>query len=42
MLQFVNGTQKASHRKNILPTVKIKYYNVMIDDRNVFDQLVVY
>ena len=29
---------RESHKQYYLPTVEIKYYNVMTDERNFFDQ----
>ena len=38
VLAFENNTQKTSNKGYYLPNVKIKGYNVMIDEKNVFDQ----
>ena len=35
---FENEDQRKSHLSYYLPKVEIKDYNVMIDDRNFFDQ----
>ena len=37
---FENDAHQASHKKHFLPTVEIKDYNVMVDGKNVFDQLI--
>ena len=39
-LSFKNEDERKSHSTNYLPKVEIKDYNVMIDDRNFFDQLI--
>ena len=38
MLSFENENYRTSHSTYYLFKVEIKYYNVMIDGRNVFDQ----
>ena len=38
VLAFENDTQRTSHSGYYLPNVEIKYYNVMINGENVFDQ----
>ena len=35
---FKDDDGRKSYKQYYLPTVKIKYYNVMIDGRNFFDQ----
>ena len=37
-LSFENDNDRESHKQYYLPTVEIKDYNVMIDERNIFDQ----
>ena len=39
MLSFNNLTDRTSHTGCYLPKVERKDYNVMIDGKNVFDQL---
>ena len=38
VLPFENETDREVHTKYYLPTEEIKYYNVIIDGRNLFDQ----
>ena len=38
VLTFENDTQRTSNKRCYIPNVKIKYYNVMIDGKNFFDQ----
>ena len=38
VLSFENENDRTSHSTYYLPKVEIKYYNVMIDSKNVFDQ----
>ena len=38
VLAFETDTQRTSKRRFYIPNVKIKYYNVMIDGKNFFDQ----
>ena len=38
VLSFENEDDRTSHSTYYLPKVEIKYYNVMIDGRNFFDQ----
>ena len=38
VLSFENEDDRPSHSTYYLPKVEIKYYNVMIDDKNFFDQ----
>ena len=38
VLWFENTTGRTAHTKHHLPTVEIKYYNVMIDGQKFFDQ----
>ena len=38
VLSFENEGDRTSHSNYYLPKVEIKYYNVMIDDKNVFDE----
>ena len=38
LLSVENEDQRESHSTYYLPKVEIKYYNVMIDGKNVFDQ----
>ena len=38
MLLFQNKDDRIVHTKYLLPTIKIKDYNVMINGQNVFDQ----
>ena len=38
VLSFANENDRTSHSTYYLPKVEIKYYNVMIDGKNVFDQ----
>ena len=40
VLSFENENTGTSHSTYYLPKVEIKYYNVMIDGRNFFDQLI--
>ena len=40
VLAFENDAQRTSNKIYYLPNVEIKYYNVMIDGKNVFVQLV--
>ena len=40
VLSFKNTTDRTVHTKYYLPTVEIKDYNVMIDEKNFFDQTV--
>ena len=40
VLAFENDTQITSHSGYYLPKVKIKYYNIMVDGKNFFDQSV--
>lgn len=35
---FGNGADATSHRGSFLSTVEIKYYNVMIDRKKIFNQ----
>ena len=37
---FENDAHQTSHKKHFLPTVEIKDYNVVVDGKNVFDQLI--
>ena len=37
-MAFKNDTQRISSKRYYLPTLKIKYHNVMIDGKNFFDQ----
>ena len=37
---FKNDTQRTSHTGSYLPNVEIKYYNVMINGENFFDQTI--
>ena len=39
-LLFENETQRASYKQYYLPSVEIKDYNVILDEQNLFDQLV--
>ena len=38
VLSFENKDNRAAHTRYYLPTAEIKYYNVMTDRRNYFDQ----
>ena len=38
VFSFENENDRTSHSTCYLPKVEIKYYNVMIDDKNFFDQ----
>ena len=38
VLAFENDDQRISDRRYYIPNVEIKYYNVMIDGKNFFDQ----
>ena len=38
ILLFENNVGRKGHRRYFLPTVDMKYYNVMIDGKNLFDQ----
>ena len=38
ILSFENNTDRATFTRSYLPKVDIKYYNVMINGQNVFDQ----
>ena len=38
VLSFENGDGRTSHSTHYLPNVEIKYYNVIIDGKNFFDQ----
>ena len=38
VLSFENENDQESYKQYFLPTVEIKDYNVMIDERNFFDQ----
>ena len=40
MLSFENSEERTSHSIYYLMKVEIKYYNAMIDGRNVFDKLI--
>ena len=40
MLSFENNIHKINYERPFLPIVEVKEYNVMIDRRNFFDQLV--
>ena len=40
VLAFENDTQRASAKGYYLPNVDIKDYNIMINGKNVFDQLI--
>ena len=40
VLSFENGGQRKSHSAYYLPNLEIKNYNVMIDGRNFFHQLI--
>ena len=40
LLPFENETQRISYNRYDLPTKEIKSYNVMIDGKNIFDQLI--
>ena len=33
-----NNAQQKNYKQHFLPTVKVKDHNVLIDERNVFDQ----
>ena len=39
-LSFENEAQRASYKQCYLPSVEIKDYNVILDEQNLFDQLV--
>ena len=39
-LSFENEAQRASYKQYYLPSVEIKDYNVILDEQNLFDQLV--
>ena len=41
-MSFKDDDGRESHKQYYLPTVEIKDYNVMIDGRNFFDQLIKY
>ena len=41
MLSHENNAQKRNYKKYFLPTVEIKNYNVMVNQRNFFDQHVI-
>ena len=38
VLAFENDEDRTDHEKSYLPTVEIKYYNIMINGENFFDQ----
>ena len=38
VLAFENDTQRTSNKRYYIPNVEIKDYNVMIDEKNLFDQ----
>ena len=38
VLSFENNTDRTVHTKNYSPNAEIKYYNVIINGQNVFDQ----
>ena len=38
VLAFENDDQRRNNKRYYLPNVEVKYYNVMIDGKNVFDQ----
>ena len=38
VLSLKDDDNRESHKQYYLPTVEIKYYNVMIDSKNFFDQ----
>ena len=38
LLSFENTTDRRVHTKYYLPTVEIKDYNIMIDEKNFFDE----
>ena len=38
ILSYKDKDGRESYNQYYLPTVKIKYYNVMVDGRNFFDQ----
>ena len=40
VLVFENDEQRISNKRYYIPNVEIKDYNVMIDGKNIFDQLV--
>ena len=40
VLAFENDAQRTSHSDYYLPNVEIKVYNIMINEENVFDQLI--
>ena len=42
VLAFENDAQRTSNKRYYLPNVEIKYYNVMIDRKNFFDQQIKY
>ena len=41
VFSFADGAKRTSYRRYFLPAVEIKYCNVIIDSRNIFDNLVV-
>ena len=42
VLAFENDTDRASHSTYYLPNVEIKYYNIVINGENFFDQTIKY
>ena len=38
VLSIENDAHQRSYKRYFLPTVEVKYYNVMIDEKNIFDQ----
>ena len=40
VLSFKDDHDRESHKQYYLPTVEIKYYNVMINGINLFDQVI--
>ena len=40
VLPIENETQRISYNRYYLPSKEIKSYNVMIDGKNIFDQLI--
>ena len=40
VLAFENDNHRTIHDRNYLPNVEIKYYNIMINGENLFDQLI--
>ena len=38
VLAFENDAQRTSNKRSYLPNVEIKYYSVMVDGKNFFDQ----